>query len=219
MQGVAGALSEAGFVTRAPLLPGHGTTVEDMMTTGWGDWFGAADAAYAELAASVDRVVVAGLSMGGTLTVALAASHPEIAGIVVMNPYIDPPVASFRELLRQIIDSGSPVAPAIGSDVADPGAQEADSYSGTPLAPLLSLCVGLDWLAPRLTDVTCPVLLMTSRDDHVVPTVSSDILAGAVSGPVERVWLERSFHVATLDYDREEVERRAVEFARKCCDP
>jgi carboxylesterase len=36
-----------------------------------------------------------------------------------------------------------------------------------------------------------------------------------VSGPVERVTLERSFHVATLDYDKDEIERRAVEFANK----
>lgn len=215
MQGVAGAFAEAGFVTSAPLLPGHGTTIDDMMTTGWDDWLGAAEAAYRDLAARTEAVVVAGLSMGGTLAVALAAAHHDVAGIVVINPYIDPAAPSFRDLLRQIIDSGSPVAPAIGSDIADTGTQEGDSYGGTPLAPFLSLCEGVDQLAPRLAEVTCPVLVMTSREDHVVPTVSSDVLAGAVSGPVERVWLERSFHVATLDYDRAEIERRAVEFARK----
>jgi carboxylesterase len=151
--------------------------------------------------------------------VALAANHPEIAGIVVINPYIDPPAPSFRELIQGVLDSGSVAAPAIGSDIADPGAQEADSYDGTPLVPLLSLCHGLDELFPRLGDITCSLLLMTSRQDHVVPTASSDLLAGAVSGPVERIWLENSFHVATLDFDRGEIERRAVEFARKCCGP
>ncbi|MGH9037242.1 MAG: hypothetical protein ACRD0O_15895, partial [Acidimicrobiia bacterium] len=34
-----------------------------------------------------------------------------------------------------------------------------------------------------------------------------------VSGPVERVMLERSFHVATLDYDRDLIVERVVEFA------
>jgi carboxylesterase len=186
-----------------------------MMQTGWDDWLGAAETAYAGLAADVDRVVVAGLSMGGTLTAALAANHPEIAGIVVVNPYIDPPAQSFRELIRGVLDSGSTAAPAIGSDIADAGAHEV-GYTGTPLVPLLSLCEGLDDLFPRLGDIACPLLLMTSRDDHVVPTVSSDLLADAVSGPVERVLLERSFHVATLDYDRDEIERRAVAFAINC---
>jgi carboxylesterase len=217
MHGVATALEDAGFSARAPLLPGHGTTIEDMMQTGWDDWLGAAETAYADLAADADRVVVAGLSMGGTLTAALAANRPEIAGIVVVNPYIDPPAPSFRELIQGVLDSGSTAAPAIGSDIADPDGYEPDSYDGTPLVPLLSLCEGLDELFPRLGDITCPLLLITSRHDHVVPTVSSDLLAEAASGPVERIWLERSFHVATLDYDRAEIERRAVEFARKCC--
>ena len=56
---------------------------------------------------------------------------------------------------------------------------------------------------------------MNSPQDHVVPPVSSDILASRVSGPVERVTLERSYHVATLDNDKEEIEARAVDFALK----
>ena len=45
--------------------------------------------------------------------------------------------------------------------------------------------------------------------------MNSDILAEGVSGPVERVTLERSFHVATLDYDKDLINERAVAFARK----
>ncbi len=41
------------------------------------------------------------------------------------------------------------------------------------------------------------------------------MIAGAIAGPVEHLWLEKSFHVATLDYDRAEVERSTVEFARR----
>jgi carboxylesterase len=183
------------------------------MTKGWDDWLATAEQSYLELSKTADRVVVAGLSMGGTLAVELAATHPEIAGIIVINPYIDPPAPAFRELLQRAIDAGQPAAPSIGSDVADRSVAETGGYDQTPLAPVLSLCAALDELVPRLSSVTCPLLLMTSREDHVVPTVSSEILAAAVSGPVEHIWLERSYHVATLDYDRAEVERRAVDFA------
>lgn len=206
-------LADAGFTVRAPLLPGHGTSIDDMVATGWEDWFGAAEQAYLELADRVESVVLVGLSMGGTLSVALAADHPEVAGIVTVNPYIDPPAESFRELLQALLEQGFAVAPTAGAkDVAEPQAEEV-GYEGTPLAPLLSLSEALERLAPRLAGVTCPLLIMTSRVDHVVPPVSSDVLAAGVSGPVERVWLERSFHVATLDADREEVERRTLEFA------
>ncbi|MFN2504564.1 MAG: alpha/beta hydrolase, partial [Acidimicrobiales bacterium] len=102
-------------------------------------------------------------------------------------------------------------ADGIAGDVADPSVRE-EGYHQLPLASLLSLCRGLDDLMGRLSSIRCPTLLMTSRADHVVPTVSSDILAGKVGGPVDRVWLERSYHVATLDHDRETVEKLAVDF-------
>jgi carboxylesterase len=211
---VADALAGAGLAVSAPLLPGHGTAMDDMLTTVWDDWYGAAEAAYVDLAGRVDKVVVVGLSMGGTLAVALAADHPEAPGVAVINPYVDPPAESFRDLLHGLLDQGITVAPGAGSDIAEP-TEEHLSYDGTPLRPLLSLCEALDRLGPRLPDLACPLLIMTSRADHVVPPVSSDVLAEAVSGPVERVWLERSFHMATLDADRDEVERRTVEFAGK----
>ena len=86
MRGIAHALAGTGLAVEMPLLPGHGTTVEDMIPTGWADWLAAAEDAYAALQARVPgRVVVTGLSMGGALTCALAASHPEIAGIAAVS--------------------------------------------------------------------------------------------------------------------------------------
>jgi carboxylesterase len=49
----------------------------------------------------------------------------------------------------------------------------------------------------------------------VVEPANSDLLAEGVSGPVERVTLERSFHVATVDYDKDQIDERAVDFARR----
>lgn len=214
VRGVARALARAGMAVEAPLLPGHGTSPGDVLATGWDDWRGAVETTYSELAARCPTVVLFGLSMGGTLAASLAADHPEVAGMVAVNPYIDPPAESFQDLLRGVLAAGETWAPGIASDIAEPDSAEV-GYRGTPIAPLLSLCQGLDRLAPRLKEIACPVLVMTSRVDHVVPPVSSDVLANGVSGPVERVWLERSFHTATLDHDRSEIERRTAEFAAK----
>jgi carboxylesterase len=59
------------------------------------------------------------------------------------------------------------------------------------------------------------VLIITSVQDHVVDPSNSDVLAAAVTGPVERLRLERSYHVATLDYDKDLVASATVDFARK----
>ena len=216
MRGLAEAFHASGFTVEMPLLPGHGRSVDDMLPTRWEDWSAAAEAAYVDLAARSDRVVVAGLSMGGTLTAWLASRHPEIAGIVCVNPAAEPSAESFIEVLRATLESGSVTMPAIGSDIADPDQREL-AYEATPIEPLLSVMAAVEDLHPRLGDIRCPVLLFTSPQDHVVPPTNSDVLAAAVSGPVERVILERSYHVATLDYDREEIERRSVEFAIRVC--
>jgi carboxylesterase len=214
MRGLAQAFAAAGFAVELPLLPGHGTTIDDMQATTWTDWSGCTEVVYNELASRCAKVVVAGLSMGGTLAVWLAAHHPEIAGVVAVNAAIDPPAESFRQMMRQLLAEGHATMPAVGNDVADPAGHEL-AYDATPLAPLLSLCEAGDELYPKLADIHCPVIVMNSPQDHVVPPVSSDILASRVSGPVERVTLERSYHVATLDFDKDEIEARAVDFALK----
>jgi carboxylesterase len=214
MRGLAEAFAAAGFAVELPRLPGHGTTIEDMLETDWDDWSGEAERAFQGLANRVDKIVVAGLSMGGTLTAWIAERHPKIAGAVFVNPAIEPPAESFREMMRGIIESGSQTMPAVGNDIADPDATEL-AYDSTPIPCLLSLCEADDEIAANLAKIECPVLIMNSPQDHVVPPESSDILAAGVSGPVERVTLERSYHVATLDYDKDEIERRAVDFAQK----
>lgn len=208
------AMSDAGFRVSLPVLAGHCATLEDLESTAWDDWVATAEEAYRELSEQSDRVVGVGLSMGGSLACRLAAEHRELAGLVVVNPFVDPPAESFREAVSGVIAAGHPRAPGITGDLADPDARE-EGYSELPLSALLSLCEGLDDLLPRLAAITCPVLIVTSRVDHVVPPVSSDVLAERVSGPVERVWLEHSYHLATLDRDRAEVEARTVAFARK----
>jgi carboxylesterase len=110
-----------------------------------------------------------------------------------------------------MVDDGETSLPGIGSDIADPDAVES-AYPGMPLVPLLSMMAGVREVQENLGRIICPLLLLTSPQDHVVEPVQSDFLAGAVAGPVERVSLERSFHVATLDYDKELIAERTVEF-------
>ena len=108
MRPLAEAFAAAGDTVELPRLPGHGTTVEDMARYGWPDWAAAAEAAYTDLAARTDSVVVAGLSMGGTLTLYLAEQHPEIAAIVLVNPVVEP--EDFAPLVKRRGPSSTPVS-------------------------------------------------------------------------------------------------------------
>ena len=211
MRPIADAFEAAGWSVELPRLPGHGTTVEEMLTTSYADWSGEVEAAWQRLATRTDRQVVVGLSMGGTLTAEVAAAHGP-AGAVFINAAIAPIAEEMRAGAQQLIDAGEQVMDGIGSDIAKEGVVES-AYADTPLRPLLSLAEGVEALQPRLADITCPILVLTSPDDHVVPPANSDHLAASVAGPVRRVSLDRSFHVATLDHDAQLIIDETLAFA------
>lgn len=213
MRGLAEACAAAGFHVELPQLAGHGTAMEDMVPTRWADWTRDVEAAYQTLAARVQKIVVMGLSMGGSLTLWTGTQHPEVRGLVCVNPATQPQPAEVLGMLTEMVESGQAVMDGIGSDIAEPGVVET-AYPGTPLAALLSFQTdGLVPLSTRYGTLKMPLLLFTSTQDHVVSPTDSDALAAAHGGSVERVMLERSYHVATQDYDKHIIFERAVEFA------
>lgn len=214
MRGVAEAFAAAGFHVELPRLPGHGTHVDDMVPTGWADWTGEVEAAYQRLAARSSKIVVSGLSMGGSLTLWAGSQHPEVRGLVCVNPATQPQPPEVVEMLEDFLQNGMEIIPGIGSDIADPDVKET-AYEGTPIRPLLSLVTALESLSQQYASMSMPLLLMGSPEDHVVSPEQVDFLAASYGGPVERVVLERSYHVATMDYDKELIFERAVSFGQQ----
>ncbi|MEX2626154.1 MAG: alpha/beta fold hydrolase [Ilumatobacteraceae bacterium] len=216
VRGLAEAFAAAGYHVESPRLPGHGTTIDEMLHTSWNDWVGEVHRAVTELASRVDAFVLAGLSMGGSLALWTAINQGHVgaepAGVVCVNPATQPQPPEVIEMLHEMLDDGMEVMPGIGADIADPDAVDL-AYEGTPVRPLLSLIAdGLTPMRSRYGEITVPLRLFTSRQDHVVAPADSEHLAATFGGPVEHTWLERSYHVATQDFDRDLVFDGAVEF-------
>lgn len=213
MRATADRLAGAGLGVEVPLLPGHGTAVEDLVPEGWATWAEAAERAYAALGARCRRVAVVGHSMGGTLACWLAQRHPEIAGIALVNPLVAPFPDDLLRAARELLESGTEIVEGSGPDLADPTVRY-PTYDATPLAAFLSLCEGARAVEAGLARIRCPVLLVSSRQDHVVPPAQGDLLEASVSGPCTRIWLERSYHAAMVDVEHERVERHLERFVR-----
>ncbi len=206
-------LAAEGFAVRAPLLPGHGTSWRDCNLTTEDDWLQAVTGAFDQLAADCDRVVVAGLSMGGTLAVRLAELRPEdVAGLVLVNPSLltQRLDAKLLPLLARITPSWAPIA----NDIKKPGVTEL-AYPKLPTRAVLGL--RRLWTATRadLAKVTAPLLVFRSVTDHVVEPASVQLLlAGVSSTDVTEVLLEDSYHVATLDNDAPRIFAGSVDWIR-----
>ena len=211
MRPLAELIAAAGYSVELPRLPGHGTTVEDMKTTTWSDWSGATLVAYDDLRARCDKVAVVGLSMGGGLTAFVAENRPDVAACVFINPLVKAPVEELVTGLQALLDAGLEEIESIGSDIKMEGSVEA-SYDATPLAPAASLFEAMKGVNEDLSKIAVPSLLLSSREDHVVTSDNGDDIVNKATGPVERIWLENSYHVATMDNDHELVESATLSF-------
>jgi carboxylesterase len=214
MRSIAERVALAGYTVELPRLPGHGTSLDDMMTTTWTDWSGAALEAFDVLHDKCDKVAVVGLSMGGSLTAYVAQSRSDVAGCVFINPLVKSPGPEMDEGLGLALEAGIETVDSIGSDIKKAGVKEV-SYDATPLRCVVSLFEGVKAVEANLSKITAPSLLLSSRVDGVVSTDNGDTLVAHSSGPVERIWLEDSYHVATIDNDQELVESATLEFLAK----
>lgn len=212
MLGWARYLTEAGYAVSLPLLPGHGTTWQELARTPWQRWYQGYEDAYTELAGRTERVVAAGLSMGGALALRLAALQP-VAGVAVVNPglTIADPRARYAHLLKYLM----PSVPAIGNSILKPG-QDEGAYARTPVGAVAQLLRLFKDTAELLPRVSAPVIAFRSTVDPVVPESSMDQLRLLVgSSDLEVVPLTNSYHVATMDHDAQLIFDRSHEFIQR----
>ncbi len=206
-------LAAAGMAVDCPRLPGHGTTWQDLNTTGWPDWYAELERAFDRLLADVPTVFAMGLSMGGTLCLRLAQQRgADVAGLVLVNPSLatERRDAKILPLLRHVL----PSIAAIGSDIQKPGVREV-AYGRTPLRAAYSLSQLWTLTRADLAKLSAPILLYRSRVDHVVEAGSARLLqAGAAAADVAEVVLDNSYHVATLDNDAPLIFSGSVDFVR-----
>jgi carboxylesterase len=195
-------LNQKGYTVRVPLLPGHGTKPEDLNEVTWDQWPAKVEAEIDELFKSCSKVFICGLSMGGgtTLNVATRLSK-KLSGIILVNPmihvaFIGPEVAYFLSRFQKLRKS-------VGDDIKRPGVTEW-GYDALPTRGVYQLLKMLKYTRSRLHDVTVPMQLFHSVDDHTLPVSNTEIIMKGVGSRIkQRIELTNSYHVATLDYDAE----------------
>ena len=108
-------VAKAGFAVDVPLLPGHGTEIQDLIDMTWDDWAGASSLALDELASRSGPVVAIGIGMGATLACFVGATHPDVVGVVAINPRTIPVPQTAIDTLKAMQDDGATYVPAAGA--------------------------------------------------------------------------------------------------------
>jgi len=211
-------LAERDVTVLCRQLPGHGTTPEEMSRTDWRDWYGASVASLVELSSKCEKVVVCGQSMGGTLSLHLAAHHAsgnKVAGVITYGApiYMKNPLLPFLPLIKPFVKYMHSPAPDVANLEARP---EVLSYDRVPLRCIESLLDLLDHVRNDLRDVTVPVLLFQGVIDHVVDPPNVHLIHRLL-GCDDKIVVElpNSCHMIPVDYDKELVKERTYEFVRR----
>lgn len=209
-------LSEAGISSLGPLLPGHGSRLEELNEVRWQDWNGAAREAVEAASGRWSRVLVGGLSMGGALALHLGCHQPDlVCGVFALAA-----PARLKGLKVKLVPWLAPLLPVIRS--VRPPEEEARlqgirvCYDGQPLYGVLQLIEFLDHLRLDLPELKRPTLLVHSRSDQTIPFENQAEIASLVgTSELRQVALDRSDHIVTQDVERDEVFRAVTLFVRE----
>ncbi|HVI56458.1 MAG TPA: alpha/beta fold hydrolase [Luteibacter sp.] len=235
MRMVGKGLNRAGFTVVGVRLAGHCGSEEDLLATTWEDWYASVEAAAEELRGRVDRVFVAGLSMGALLALRLAAIRPDwVDGVGVFG-------ATFRYDGWSIPWTGKlsfllPMFKRLGigrhrSFIEQPpygirderlraqvsaamfsGDSEAAGLPGNPWHALAEMVVLSRDVRRRLHDVVAPCFVAHAADDDVASVANADLVARRVRGPIEMLLLGDSYHMITIDRERRMLIERTADF-------
>jgi len=214
------ALAAQGFPVLGVRLAGHATTVDDLARTRWADWFGSVEDGAARLRHQADRIAIAGLSMGALLAIHLAVTRPaDVVALALCGTALSVTDPRLRwlpvvERIPWLAQRYAVMPKPGGRDIGDPAARAASpTYDAVPLAAAAELVRLQAIAAAELPRVTQPALLLHGRHDHTAPLANLlRLQRGLGSRWIETHILERSWHVITLDVERELVGRLVADF-------
>ncbi|MGI8407122.1 MAG: alpha/beta hydrolase [Actinomycetota bacterium] len=217
MRGLGEYLAARDISVAAPRLPGHGTSWEDLSTRRSEEWVQTVETSFDHLRSQTEEVFIVGLSFGAALSLHLAARRPaEVKGIVTLAGmvFVKDPRRHFAPVIARLVRS----IPGVGNDIADPAGKEL-AYDRVPTKATLGMLRYLKMAEQTLPEVTAPILIMHGRQDHTVhPSNAQHIYDKVSSRHKELITLERSYHVITLDLEKDAVFERTYDFIKEHSD-
>jgi carboxylesterase len=213
---LAGALRDRGYDVVAPLLPGHGRTLQEFAKSNGREWLMEARRAHTSMRARHRRVALVGLSLGGALAASIAADDPELAALVLLAPYLDTP--PWLRVLTRAAPAIAAVMPYVGGDAAqsihDPVARaEALAYGATTPQLVRELIRVADAARAALPRVTAPTLYVQSREDNrITPEVAARAFESIGARTKRLEMLSGCGHVLTVDFCRDRVASLVIEW-------
>lgn len=215
-------LHASGFDVKAPLLPGHGRTVETFGNSRRADWLACARAELESMRAGHRRISLGGLSMGGAISAILAGESHDLTALVLMAPYLGMPVT--HRIAAASHYMWGPIAGVRRSNspgsILDAKERKKNLGYGAYTARLLYELWRLAAEGRRaLASVTIPTLLLQSKlDPRIAPSIAERAFATLGSKEKKLCWVEGG-HIITVDNGRDKVFDEVTRWLRQAETP
>ncbi len=176
-------LNRAGFTVLGVRLAGHGTKKEDLMRTTKEDWFDSVLDGYAILNSVCEKIFVVGHSMGGLLTLKLAATCKVDRVVTIAAPFFIDEGLGLKNLPpRERCGTLCIVQPRRKLKNVPSAANKV--YRETPLICVHELTELIEEVKKFLPKITSPILIMHAEDDHTAQPRSAEFISKNVSSEV-----------------------------------
>lgn len=208
-------LAERNVSVIAPRLPGHGTTVEDMMTKNADDWYKEYQNAYYQLEEICDEIFICGLSMGGVLTLKHAMAR-KVSGIITLAT----PVRT-RGVEMDLVQMLNPFIKRLTlkkskKELEDQKRSNIIAYERYPLGAVASLVKIIKETRKNLDKITDPILIIQGSLDEKWIAESAKIIFNSISSKdKELIYLKKTPHNIPKGPEKDLVKKHIFEFIKK----
>lgn len=213
MRGLGEHLAQSGFRVHGALLAGCGTTPEDLAATSWTDWIASAQTQLDDLRRECSQVFVAGQSMGGALSLILAARNPDVVGLATAAALVDLGRWTEFQLFvgRYLLKWHYPDRNNV--DLWDKAAvEQLRTYNRRAMKSHVDLVHLYREALREAHHIRVPALIMHGMRDGTVPPGNAELIAAAIGPSATVRYFERSGHAMTVDVDHDEIYRLVSEF-------
>jgi len=205
---LADAFTRMGWTVSAPLLPGHGTSPQDMNRQKFQDWVKCAENAWQDLRRDCEVTIVGGESMGAVLSLCLAEKHPEIAALLLYSPALRVDRLKYAKFFKYFI-------PVMEKSNNDPEDTRWQGYTVNPLFAAHELLKLQKQVTVQLSRVQQPALILQGKYDKTIHPDSGTMIHAQISSKTKRlILMQESGHVMLLDRELEKIVSLSIDFLK-----
>ncbi|TAN41857.1 MAG: alpha/beta fold hydrolase [Nitrospirae bacterium] len=223
-------LNRAGYTVKGPCLAGHGTSIDDLLKTRWQDWYATVREEFDLLKKGHRNVFAAGLCMGALFSLYLAYEVKEdLSAIAMLSTTLSydgwslpwykfllpvsyyPPLKYFYSYEERepygIKDERmrKHIAAALQDNII--------AYSKFPSRAMHELFKHIGAVKKIIPEVKTPTLLLHALEDDIASTKNADYVERHIgSSDVRKIFLDNSYHMLTLDFQKDEVAAQTIRF-------